>query len=85
MDDVLAACETEEKLEEVLDTFFTRCKDCGVTLSRKKFSCSTIIKYAGHILDTTANELVVRPDPEKLERLRSYLSPNTKEDVQSLI
>ena len=85
VDDVLAACETEEKLEEVLDTICTRCKDHGVTLSKKNFSYSTIIMYGGHILDTTADELVVKPNPEKLERLCSFPSPNTKEDVQSLI
>ena len=41
--------------------------------------------YGGHILDTTADELVVKANPEKLERLCSFPSPNTKEDVQSLI
>ena len=72
-------------MEEVLDTICTRCKDHGVTLSKKNFSYSTIIMYGGHILDTTADELVVKPNPEKLERLCSFPSPNTKEDVQSLI
>ena len=68
-----------------MNTFFARCKDHGVTLSRKKFNCSTIIKYGGHILDTTGEELVVRPDPEKFERLRSFPSPKSKEDEQSLV
>ena len=61
VDDVLAACESEEKLETTLDTFLARCEGHGVTLSRKKINCSTIIMYDGLILDTTANEMVVRP------------------------
>ena len=64
VDDVLAACESEEKLEATLDTFLARYKEYVFMLSRKKFNCSTMIKYGGHILDTTEDEIIVRPDPK---------------------
>merc|ERR1711954_529223 len=85
VDDVLAACESAEDLENTLRTFLEKCKEKGVTLSRKKFKCSTIIKYRGHVLDTQGNELVVKPDPEKLECLRAFPRPNDSKDIQSLI
>ena len=44
-----------------------------------------MIKYGGHVLDTQGNELVVKPDPEKLERLRAFLRPQNPADWQSLI
>ena len=43
-----------------------------------------MIKYGGHVLDTQGEDLVVRPDPEKLERLRSFHLPKTLADIQSL-
>ena len=85
MDDVLATCESAEELEKTLDKFLARCKEHGVTLSRKKFKCSTMIKYGGHMLDTQGKELVIKPDPEKLERLRAFPKPENAADVQSLI
>ena len=85
VDDVLAAYETAEELENTLRTFLEKCKKHGVTLSRKKFKCSTMIKYGGHVLDTQGNELVVKPDPEKLERLRAFPRPNDSKEIQSLI
>ena len=37
------------------------------------------------MLDTQGEAWVVRPDPEKLERLRALLDSKTPADVQSLI
>merc|ERR1711954_376046 len=85
VDNVLAACESAEDLENTLRTFLEKCKKHGITLSRKKFKCSTMIKYRGHVLDTQGNELVMKPDPEKLERLRAFPRPNDSKDIQSLI
>merc|ERR1711954_90620 len=85
LDDVLAACESAEKLENTLRTFLEKCKKHGVTLNRKKFKCSTMIKYGGHVLDTQGDELVVKPDPEKLEWLCAFPRPQGPKDVQSLI
>ena len=82
---VLATCESAEELEKTLYTFLSRCKQHGVTLTRKKFKCSTMIKYGGHLLDTQGKELVIKPDPEKLEQLRAFLKPENAADVQSLI
>ena len=44
-----------------------------------------MIKYGGHVLDTQGKELVIKPDPEKLERLRAFPRPQNPADVQSLI
>ena len=44
-----------------------------------------MIKYGGHVLDTQGSELVVKPDPEKLERLRAFPRPNNAKEIQSLI
>ena len=75
VDDVLATCESAAELEKTLDTFLSRCKDHRVTISRKKFKCSTMIKY----------ELVIKPDPEKPEQLRAFPKPQNPVDVQSSI
>ena len=85
MDDMLATCESAEELENTLRTFLDSCKKHGVTLTRKKFKCSTMIKYGGHMLDTQGKELVIKPDPEKLERLRAFPRPQNASDMQSLI
>ena len=85
VDDVLAACESAEELESTLRTFLDKCKKHGVTLSQEKFKCLTMIKYGGHVLDTQGNELVVKPDPEKLEHLHAFPRPNDSKDIQSLI
>ena len=85
VDNVLATCESAEELESTLRTFLDKCKKHGVTLSRKKCKCLTMIKYGGHVLDTQGNELIVKPDPEKLERLRAFPRPKDSKDVQSSI
>merc|ERR1711954_35317 len=64
VDNVLATCESAEELENTLIKFLERCKKHGVTLSRKKFKCLTMIKNGGHVLDTKGKELVIKPDPE---------------------
>ena len=37
------------------------------------------------MLNTQGEELVIKPDPEKLERLRAFPKPENAADVQSLI
>ena len=37
------------------------------------------------MLDTQGDELVIKPDPEKLEQLRTFPVPQNPADVQSLI
>ena len=44
-----------------------------------------MIKYGGHVLDTEGEELIIKPDPEKLERLHAFPRPQNPADVQSLI
>ena len=44
-----------------------------------------MVKYGGHLLDTKGEELVIKPDPEKLEQLRAFSKPQNPADVQSLI
>ena len=40
---------------------------------------------SGDMLDTQGKELVIKPDPEKLERLRAFPRPQNSADVQLLI
>ena len=63
VDNILATCESAEDLEGTLDMLLEKCEEHGVTLSRKKFKCSTMIKYGEHVLDKPGEDLVVRPDP----------------------
>lgn len=54
-----------------------KCREIGITISEKKLTIGTKVKFAGYIVSAEG----VSPDPEKVESLRNFPVP---EDLTSL-
>ena len=85
MDDFLGTAESLEKLEEVLEEFLRRCEELGVRMSIKKFKIARRIKFGGFIVANIDGKVHVEADPGKLERIRDFPTPQSKDDIASFI
>jgi transposase InsO family protein len=82
LDDVIIFSRSYEEHLDRLQQVFDRLRATGFKLSPKK--CSFFkrkVKYVGHIVSGEG----VEPDPEKIERVRSWPTPTTPEDVRRFL
>ena len=85
MDDFLASNRTLQGLEQTLDTFFKRCQQLGVKISKKKFKTGSKVKFGGVIVNTEGDEVKLEVDEGKIQRILDFPSPTSKDDVASFI
>ena len=84
VDDVLATCESAEEPRENFGHVSCKVQRTWGHSQQKEVQVFNNDKIWQHVLDTHGEDLVVRSDPDQLERLRSFPVPKTLADVQSL-
>ena len=85
VDDLLFQAASIEDLEALLEKFVTRCKDNDVQISEKKFKSMTRLKFGGSVIDTEDDEVKIKPDEDKVERIRNFPSPKTRAELKSFM
>ncbi|CAF4417489.1 unnamed protein product, partial [Didymodactylos carnosus] len=82
LDDVIIDSPTFEHHLEDLHSVLERIKINGLTLKPSKcFFARQKLKYLGHIVSAQG----IRPDPEKLEAVRSFPTPGKAKDVRAFL
>ncbi|CAF1202694.1 unnamed protein product, partial [Didymodactylos carnosus] len=82
LDDVIIYSATFEQHLEDIHSVLERIKINDLTLKPSKcFFARQELKYLGHIVSAQG----IRPDPEKLEAVRSFPSPGTAKDVRAFL
>ena len=66
-----------DKIQQVL----LRCREIGLTISKKKLSISTSLSFAGYVISSKG----VEPDPEKVAAIRDFPSPVDVTAVRSFL
>jgi hypothetical protein len=77
VDDILIWAEDGRQLRDRVDAVLSRCRQNGITLSQKKAKWGNRVSFAGYIVSSEG----VEPEPEKLQAVRDFPSP---QDVSSL-
>ena len=77
VDDTLIQAPTKELLFDRIRTVLDRCRNLGITISRKKLMIGNKVDFAGFVISTDG----VTPDPKKLEAITNFPAP---QDVSSL-
>ena len=85
MDNFPATAESLEKLEKTLDQFLEKCKELGVKISTKKFKMGSKVKFGGLLVTNDEDRVQIKADPGKLDKIRDFPRPNSKDDVASFI
>ena len=73
VDDILAAEETLEDLFKTIRRILTRCRQIGLTISKRKLNISTEVAFAGFVVSSEG----IKPDPEKSRPSKSSLRRRT--------
>ncbi|CAF4569907.1 unnamed protein product, partial [Didymodactylos carnosus] len=82
LDDVIIYSPTFEQHLIDIDNVLNRIKESGLTLKPSKcFFCRRELKYLGHIVSADG----IRPDPDKLEAVRSFSVPSKPKDVRAFL
>ena len=82
MDDILIHGENLSEHDAILDQVLTRLRDAGVTLNKQKCQFAVkSVKYLGHIV----SEEGIQPDPDKVQAIREFKTPENVPDVQRFL
>ena len=73
VDDVLAWSDTVDELKERMRSILQRCRERGITVSKRKMQIGQKVEFAGYIVSSE----VIFPDPKKTDCLRKYIFPTT--------
>ena len=82
LDDVIIFSDTYEEHLHRLNLVFSRIREAGLKLSPKK--CSFFmrkVRYVGHIV----SEEGIEPDPDKINKVKSWPTPTTPEEVRKFL
>ena len=77
VDDILVQAADEDELLRRMEAVLLRCRQHGITLSRKKVEVGEEVNFAGHKVSADG----VRPDPTKLDAIAQFPTPT---DVTAL-
>lgn len=77
VDDILLWASTMQELFERLRILLLKCREIGLTISKKKIKIGQELLFAGFIVGTSG----IKPNPEKVEALSNFTPPT---DVTSL-
>ena len=79
VDDILIFGSSAEEIVTRIRNVFERCKEWGITLSKKKYQFGTKVKFAGYVLGQDG----VSPDPDKIAAIQNFPTPENITDVRS--
>ena len=81
IDDIVTFDPTADGLKKKIEDILIRCREKGITLSRKKVEVGGEINFAGFILDANGS----RPDPERVSALADFPRPKNLAQLRSFI
>ena len=81
VDDILISAPSLEELKRNINIVLERCREMNMTISKKKFKIGSTVKFAGYIISDRG----VMPDPEKVEALRNYPTPENITQLRSFL
>ena len=79
VDDILIYGSNVKEILTRIRNVFERCREWGITLSKKKYQFGTKVKFAGYVL----SEDGVAPDPDKIAAIQNFSTPENITDVRS--
>lgn len=77
VDDILIEAPDETTLMSRTRAVLDRCREHGITISKKKLQTGNCVKFAGYIISSEG----IKPDPEKAKAIKEFPVPH---DVTSL-
>ncbi|KAK2718885.1 hypothetical protein QYM36_006033 [Artemia franciscana] len=82
VDDIIISGKTIEEHDANVRSTLIRAREKGVKLNLQKcvFKCNSI-PYFGHVI----SENGIHPDPQKVRALREMRTPNTKDELQTIL
>ena len=54
------------------------CRKYNLKVSRRKFKLGVKISFAGFVIDASNGEVVISPDPDRLQAIQKMESPKNK-------
>ncbi|KAK2707613.1 hypothetical protein QYM36_015351, partial [Artemia franciscana] len=82
VDDILVYGKNREEQYQRLSTVLRRAREKGIRFNSEKCEFSKDkVKYFGHIISRDR----IKPDPEKIRAIQDMLSPQSKEELQTLL
>ena len=81
IDDILVSAPTEETLGGRVREILTRCRERGITISRKKFQWGQEVRFAGFVVSAEG----VAPEPEKVQALQDFPTPTDISELRSFL
>ena len=79
IDDIIIFSETSEEHLKRLSLVFQRLGDCGLKLSLQK--CALAQSFLGHLISADG----VRPDPEKIAKVKDWPYPQNPKELRSFL
>lgn len=81
VDDILIWAKTLQELFKRLRMVLLKCREIGLTISKKKVKIGQELKFAGFIVGTSG----IKPNPEKVEALSKYIPPTDLTSLRSFL
>lgn len=82
MDDVLLYTKNLEEHKQLLTVVLTRLHKAGITINRSKCVFAVPeVRYLGHII----NKDGIRPEPERIEAINKFKTPESKKEVMQFL
>lgn len=85
VDDRLGGASDVPALRKKLVELLMVCRKYDLKISRRKFDLATKLSFAGFVMDASSGEVVVSPDPARLEAIRLMDIPRNKKQVRKFI
>lgn len=82
LDDIIIASETFEDHLKHIEQVLKRLKEAGLSINREKsVFCRSEVKYLGVLVNRDG----VKPDPEKIEPIKTYLAPKNLKQLRGFM
>ena len=81
VDDILVQGENLEQLIESTRQILLKCREIGITISRKKFNIARKVNFVGYEISDTG----IRPDPKNMMAISNFPKPKDVSGVRSFL
>ena len=81
VDDILVTAQTVSELFTSIKGVLQRCRDIGLTISKRKFKVSNEVSFAGYLV----SERGILPDPSKVTAIRDFPTPTDLTSLRSFL
>ena len=81
VNDTLVWAALPDKLGERARIFLTRCRQYGITISKKKLEAGQEISFAGHIISQDG----IKADDRKYEAIKNFPRPKCVTDLKGFM